>query len=56
VLGKDKDPKIEAAIRDVDITPGMMNALKKQSKMLRLKRGISSSFPFPSLQALTYPL
>lgn len=30
VLGKDKDPKTEAAIRDVDITPGMERALKKQ--------------------------
>ncbi len=32
VLGKDKDPKTEAAIRDVDMTPGMMTALKKQKK------------------------
>jgi integrase len=32
VLGKDKDPKTEAAIRDVDITPGMAGALKRQKK------------------------
>jgi integrase len=30
VLGKDKDPKTERAIRDVEITPGMMKALTKQ--------------------------
>jgi len=30
VLGKDKDPKTEAAIRDVELTPGMMRALKRQ--------------------------
>lgn len=30
VLGKDKDPKTEAAIRDVEITPGIMRALKRQ--------------------------
>jgi len=30
VLGKDTDPKTAAAIRDVEITPGMMRALKKQ--------------------------
>ena len=30
VLGKDKDPKTEAAIRDVDITAGMIRALKRQ--------------------------
>ncbi len=30
VLGKDKDPKTEAAIRDVEITSGMMRALKRQ--------------------------
>ena len=33
VLGKDKDPKTEAAIRDVDITPGMMTALKRQKAL-----------------------
>jgi integrase len=33
VLGKDKDPKTEAAIRDIDITPGMMNALKRQKAL-----------------------
>jgi integrase len=30
VLGKDKDPKTEAAIRDVEITSGMMRALRRQ--------------------------
>lgn len=30
MLGKDKDPKTESAIRDLDITPGMLSALKKQ--------------------------
>lgn len=30
VLGKDKDPKTEKAIRDVEMTPGMMTALKRQ--------------------------
>jgi integrase len=29
-LGQDKEPKTEAAIRDVDITPGMLRALTKQ--------------------------
>ncbi|MCZ6622753.1 MAG: hypothetical protein O7B35_00740 [Deltaproteobacteria bacterium] len=29
-MGKDKDPKTEKAIRDVEITPGMMEALKRQ--------------------------
>ena len=33
VLGKDKNLKTEAAIRDVDITPGMMKALKKQKAL-----------------------
>jgi integrase len=33
VLGKDKDPKTEAAIRDVDITPGMLRALKRQRSL-----------------------
>jgi integrase len=39
VLGKDKDPKTEAAIRDVDITPGMMRALKKQRVLSYLAQG-----------------
>src|SRR5262245_61917930 len=30
VLGKDKDPKTEGAIRDIEITSGMMRALKRQ--------------------------
>jgi hypothetical protein len=34
VLGKDKDPKTESAIRDVDITLGMLNALKSKSRIL----------------------
>jgi integrase len=33
VLGKDKDPKTERAIRDVEITPGMMKALKDQKRL-----------------------
>jgi|RhiMetdeSRZDD1v2_1073273.scaffolds.fasta_scaffold451042_1 integrase len=32
VRGKDKDPKTEVAIRDVEITPGMMEALKQQKR------------------------
>lgn len=39
VLGKDKDPKTEAAIRDVDITHGMMSALKKQTSLSYLAQG-----------------
>ena len=33
VRGKDKDPKTERAIRDVEITPGMMKALKDQKRL-----------------------
>jgi hypothetical protein len=33
VLGKDKDPKTERAIRDVEITPGMMKAIKEQKRL-----------------------
>ena len=33
VLDKDKDPKTAAAIRDVDLASGMMNALKKQKAL-----------------------
>jgi hypothetical protein len=30
VLGKDKDPKTERAVRDVEITPGMQRAITDQ--------------------------
>ena len=33
VLGKDKAPKTEGSIRDVEITPGMMDALKQQKRL-----------------------
>lgn len=33
VLGKDKTPKTEGSIRDVEITPGMMDALKQQKRL-----------------------
>lgn len=39
MLGKDKDPKTESAIRDVDITPGMMTALKRQKALSYLAQG-----------------
>jgi hypothetical protein len=32
VRGKDKDPKTVVAIRDVEITPGMLEALKQQKR------------------------
>jgi integrase len=39
VLGKDKNLKTEMAIRDVDITLGMMRALKKQKALSYLAQG-----------------
>lgn len=34
VLGKDKDPKTEKAVRDVEITPGMRQAISEQKARL----------------------
>lgn len=39
VLGKDKDPKTEKVIRDVEITPGMLEALKRQKAISYLAHG-----------------
>jgi integrase len=39
VLGKNKDPKTEAAIRDVEITSGTMRALKRQRVISYLAHG-----------------